>query len=269
MLLAGVFISLELFVPSVPARLRATANDLVSPVLMILAEPIRAVQNGAERIAGVSDIYLENASIREENERLKQWRAAAQRLLLENQRLRQIMNAPLKEIPTKVTGRVIGLGGGAFERSVLLDAGRRDGMVVNLPAIDESGLVGRTIEVGYLSSRVLLITDLNSRVPVRLERTGEVAIAEGQNEPHMLLRFLAADASIQVGDRVVTSGHGGLFPPDVPVAIVTEVIEDRILLDPLSPMGELDFVRVMDYQPLPPEREDETEPSQLQTGGAR
>lgn len=255
MVMAGVLVLLEIFVPALPMRIRATANDIVSPVLSLLAEPIRAIQAGAERIAGVSDIYLENESIREENERLKQWRAAAQRLLLENQRLRKIMNAPLMEIPTKVTARVIGLGGGAFEQSVLLDAGRRAGMTVNLPALDEAGLVGRTIEVGYLSSRILLITDLNSRVPVRLERTGDVAIAEGRNETQMLLRFLAAGASVQVGDRVITSGHGGLFPPDIPVAVVSEIVEDLIYLDPLSPLDELDFVRILDYQPLPPERE--------------
>lgn len=250
---ALALMAMEAFGAGVPRQIRGYANDIIAPVLSLLEEPVRAVQGGLERIAGVSDIYLENESLREENDTLRQWREAAQRLILENERLRQILKVPQREVPPVATAHVIGVGGGAFERNVLINAGGSDGVDRDLPVVDDQGLVGRTIEVGYLTTRVLLITDLNSRVPVRLERTGDVAIAEGQNEPLMRLRFLPVNATVAVGDRVVTSGHGGLFPPDIPVAQVASIDADIILLQPLSVMETLDFVRVMDYRPLPPE----------------
>lgn len=253
MVIALALMVSEFLDTGVPRQIRGYANDIIAPVLTLLEGPIRAAQAGMERVAGVSDIYLENDTLRTENDKLRQWREAAQRLILENERLRQILKVPQREIPPLATAHVIGVGGGAFERNVLINAGRSDGVLPNLPVVDEMGLVGRTIEVGYLTTRVLLLTDLNSRVPVRLERTGDVAIAEGMNEPFMRLRFLAQDSTVVVGDRVVTSGHGGLFPPDVPVAVVTSINEDIVLMRPLSDMGELDFLRVMDYRPLPPE----------------
>lgn len=251
--LALALLGLEVFGPGIPRQIRGYANDVVAPVLSVLAGPIRAAQSGMERVAGVSDIYLENQTLRDENGKLRQWREAAQRLLQENEQLRQILKVPQREISPIATAHVIGVGGGAFERSVLINAGSGDGIVANLPVVDELGLVGRTIEVGYWTTRILLITDLNSRVPVRLERTGDVAIAVGLNEPYMHLRFLAANSGVQVGDRIITSGHGGLFPPDVPVGQITEINDETLLVRPLSSLEALDFVRVMDYRPLPPE----------------
>lgn len=253
--LALALYALELFGSGVPRQVRGYANDLAAPVLSILNEPIKILQSGLERVAGVGDIYLENQDLRAENDRLRQWREAAQLLIVENERLRQILKVPEREVPPLATAAVIGVGGGAFERSVLINAGSSDNVAGNLPVVDELGLIGRTIEVGLLTTRVLLITDLNSRVPIRVERTGDVAIAEGLNEAFMRMRFLPVDRSVQVGDRVVTSGHGGLFPPDVPVAEVTDITDDFIQLTPVSRLSALDFVRVMDYRPLPPEQE--------------
>ncbi len=234
-----------------PRQIRAYANDVVSPVLRLLEQPIRAVQAGLERIAGVSDIYLENETLRDENDRLRQWREAAMQLSRENERLRVMLKVPGREVPPAATARVIGVGGGAFERSVLISAGATDNVRRNLPVVDESGVIGRTIQVGRWTSRVLLVTDLNSRVPVRLERTGDLAIAEGQNEPFLLLRFLPEEVNVRVGDRLLTSGHGGAFPPDLPVARVSDVTGDLIRLEPLGILGKLDYVRVLDYRAVP------------------
>ena len=263
--LAMALYALELFGSGVPRQVRGYANDFATPVLSLLNEPIQALQSGLERVAGVGDIYLENQELRDENDKLRQWREAAQRLIVENERLRQILKVPEREVPPLATAAVIGIGGGAFERSVLINAGSTENVADNLPVVDELGLVGRTIEVGLMTTRVLLITDLNSRVPIRIERTGDVAIAEGLNEAFMRLRFLAVDSSVQVGDRVVTSGHGGLFPPDIPVGQVTSIADDFIQLTPISNLKSLDCVRVMDYRPLPPEIE--VEPSDTSTGG--
>ncbi|WP_262691170.1 rod shape-determining protein MreC [Kordiimonas aestuarii] len=253
MVLAVVLLGLEATGQGLPSQLRAYANDFVSPVLRLLEQPIRAVQAGLERIAGVGDIYLENQTLRDENDRLRQWREAAMQLSRENERLRQMLKVPGREVPPAATARVIGVGGGAFERNVLISAGISDGVRRNLPVVDESGVIGRTIQVGRWTSRVLLVTDLNSRIPVRLERTGDLAIAEGQNEAFLMLRFLPEEIVIREGDRLLTSGHGGVFPPDLPVARVSEVGEGYVRLDPLGILGKLDYVRVLDYHAVPDE----------------
>ncbi|WP_417451950.1 rod shape-determining protein MreC [Kordiimonas sp.] len=253
MLVAVVLLGLEGTGQGIPRQIRAYANDFVSPVLRLLEQPIRAVQAGLERIAGVGDIYLENETLRDENDRLRQWREAAMQLSRENERLRQMLKVPGREVPPAATARVIGVGGGAFERNVLISAGASDGVRRNLPVVDESGVIGRTIQVGRWTSRVLLVTDLNSRIPVRLERTGDLAIAEGQNEPFLMLRFLAEEIRVKEGDRLLTSGHGGVFPPDLPVARVSDISEGYIRLEPLGILGKLDYVRVLDYHAVPDE----------------
>jgi len=245
------FLTLEAFGPGVPTQIRAYANDVVAPVLYLLERPLRAVQGGLERLAGASDIYAENIEIRGENERLKQWREAALQLGRENERLRQILKVPKREVPPAATARVIGVGGGTFERSVLVGAGSNDGVTRGFPVVDVNGLIGRVLHVGRWTSRVLLVTDLNSRVPVRVERTGALAIAEGQNEGFLRLKFLPRAAKVQVGDRILTSGHGGVFPPDIPVARVSEIASDFIYLEPLGILAKLDYVRIMAYEAVP------------------
>lgn len=251
-LLASLFLlGLEVAGSGVPHQVRAYANDIVSPVLNLLEQPIRAVQGGLERIAGVSDIYVENETLRDENDRLRQWREAAMQLSRENERLRAMLKVPGREAPPEATARVIGVGGGAFERSVIIGAGGTDGIRRGSPVVDEAGVVGRIIQVGRWTSRVLLVTDLNSRVPVRLERTGDLAIAEGQNESFLRLRFLPVGVQVKVGDRFITSGHGGAFPAGLPVARVAEIVDDFILLEPSGLLGKMEYVRVMAYEPLP------------------
>ncbi|TNE65561.1 MAG: rod shape-determining protein MreC [Alphaproteobacteria bacterium] len=251
--LSVALLVLEFIGSSIPVQVRAYANDIAAPVLTVLERPVRAIQAGLERVAGVSDIYLENQSLRDENGRLREWREAALQLSRENERLRQMLKVPQREVPPAATARVIGVGGGAFERSILINAGSSDGLVRDLPVVDDRGIVGRTIQVGHLTTRVLLVTDLNSRVPVRLERSGELAIAEGQNENFLRLRFLPKGADVKVGDRVLTSGHGGIFPPDLPVGRVTYIDDEFVLLEPLGFLGKLDYVRVMSYVPVPDE----------------
>ncbi len=142
-----------------------------------------------------------------------------------------------------------------FNGDNIVSAGASDNVKYNLPVIDADGLVGRILHVGQWSSRVLLVTDLNSRIPVRLERTGDLAIAEGQNEAFLRLRFLPEEAQIVVGDRILTSGHGGVFPPDIPVARVSEIDNEYVYLEPVGLLEKLNYVRIIDYSAVPDEAE--------------
>ena len=235
----------------------------------MLEQPISAIQEGLERLAGVSDIYVENQALRDENDRLRQWREAARRLVRENEKLRFIVNVPKREIPTAATGRVVGIGGGAFERSIVINVGSGDGVRLRLPVVNETGVVGRVVGVGQWSSRVLLVSDLNSRIPVRVERTGHLGVSEGRNSDLMQLAYLPQGATVREGDRLLTSGHGGIFPPDLQVGRVVSVDETGIKAEPFALLQSLDYLKVMDYRVIPPEMdtvEDGTPADQSTTG---
>ena len=112
--------------------------------------------------------------------------------------------------------------------------------------VDELGLVGRVVEVGVHAARVLLVTDLNSRVPVRVLERDALAIARGRNEPLLELAFLPPDVTPEVGDLVVTSGDGGIYAPDIPVGRVLSVGDDLVTIDPAALLDRLDFVQVLE-----------------------
>ena len=271
LVLSFLFLALETFAPSVTVKIRGYANDLVAPILSILAKPISATQSGLERIAGASDVYIDNQRLLDENDRMRQWQKAAQVLMGENERLKAMLKAPAREVPTAATGRVVGIGGGSFERSVIINVGSRDSVRRDYPVVDDSGLLGRVIHVGQISARTLLITDLNSRIPVRFERTGVLAIAEGQNDAYLRLAFLSKNDQITVGDRLLTSGHGAVYPPDIPVGRVVSISGDVVVMEPMALIDRLDFIKVLAYQPLIPENESQVLPQNVDpandTGG--
>jgi rod shape-determining protein MreC len=158
-----------------------------------------------------------------------------------------------------VTGRVVANSGGSFVHSVLVLAGSGDGAAKGHVAVAAEGLVGRVTEIGERAARVLLLTDMNSNVPVVLERGRERAIAAGDNSRRLRLLFLAPAAQPQIGDRIVTSGHGGVFPPGIPVGAVVGFRDGVALVQPFVEAARLEYVRLVDYglggilpQPAPP-----------------
>lgn len=253
--LSFVSILLEYSNSNIPNTMRAYAMDVATPVLAFLAEPIRVTQDGIVRLAGVGDIYQTARRLEIENEDLQEWREVARQLTVENTRLREMLKAPGREVPILASGQIIGIGGGAFERSIVINLGTQDKVIRDLPVTTQDGVIGRTITVGHNSSRVLLITDLNSRIPVRNNRTGALAVLSGRNDAVLTLDFLPVNADTKVGDRLVTSGHGGMFPADLPIGIVTEVSEHIISVEPVALLGKLNWVRVMEYRPVLPEAE--------------
>jgi rod shape-determining protein MreC len=235
--------------PTLFERSRVAMTDVATPVLDTISRP---VASGGEFIADMKQLlaaHEDNKALREENSRLLRWRAVAEGLESENARLRSMLNfAP--EAPARfITGRVIGDSGGAFLRSVLVNIGARDGVRKGVAAVNGSGLLGRIAEVGEHSSRVLLLSDLNSRIPVLVGESRERAILAGDNSDQPQLAYLPAEISIAPGDLVITSGHGGAFPAGLPVGIVVrpdpEAMELRV--QPFFSARRLEFVRLMDF----------------------
>lgn len=234
--------------PRLTERLRVAATDLAAPILGFAARPAASIAELSGRIETFFAVYEENRSLRAENARLEEWQAAALALRHENERLRALLHAVPDAPATSVSARVIGDAGGAFVRTLLINAGRRDGVAPGQAVLSGAGLVGQVIEAGERSARVLLLTDLNSRVPVSVEESREQAVASGDNTDRLRLLYLDAAAELERGARLVTSGRGGIFPPGVPVGIVVEAGPEGVLVAPFADWHTLEFVNVIDYQ---------------------
>ncbi len=259
LLLAGAAVTLMLLDKSdtrVVERFRAAVLDTASPVLEVLSQPAIAISRVVEEVKFLAYLHEQNARLREENARLMHWRATALRLRQQHAGLAALLDARADPSSTFVSARVIGDSGGPFVRTVLLNAGRRDGVVGGQAAINGNGLVGRVAEVGLRSSRILLITDLNSRIPIVVEPSRDRGVLEGDNSNVLTIGYLPAGARTSPGDRIVTSGHGGVFPAELPVGVVTSVEGGVVHVQPFVQFHRLDYVRVVKHPfDRPPSRE--------------
>jgi len=229
-------------------RVRAGITDAFAPILDLLTRPTDVLVEGVDNLRELADLRAENARLRAEQDRLMHWQAAARRLEVENQELRDLLNlVPAPDI-NFVSAQVVGDLGGAFVRSVLVDAGTRDNVEKGQAAVTGDGLAGRVFEAGHRAARVLLLTDINSRIPVVIERTRDRAVVAGNNSSLLRLLYLDPEVEVEIGDRVVTSGHGGAIVPGLPVGIVTSVTDLGIKVQPFVDWDRLDYVRLLDYE---------------------
>jgi rod shape-determining protein MreC len=228
-------------------RARTAVTDAVTPLLDLASRPVSTINAMIDDLQEVADLRAENASLRRENERLRNWQSVAQRIEAENTALRQLVNMVPDPGLRFVTARVIGDPGGAFARSVLVNAGERDGVTKGEAAVTSAGLAGRVAEVGLRSARVLLVTDINSRIPVLVGAGRDRAVLAGDNTAQPKLLYLAPEVEVQPGDRVVTSGHGGVFPPGLPVGVVTEAGEAGLRVAPHVDWAHMEYLRLADY----------------------
>lgn len=230
-------------------RIRANVVDAFAPILETLSQPVDSVSGWIETARELIAVQEENARLRAEVAELQRWESEAARLKAENQSLRTLVRA-VPEIEGKhTTARVIGDAGGTFVHSLLLNAGLNDGVRKGLAVINAEGLVGRVTGAGWRSARVLLVIDLNSRIPVVVQSTRDRAILAGDNTNQPRLVHLPAGAPVSPGDRIVTSGHGGVFPRGIAVGVVASVDEDGVRVRPFVNWQRLEFVRVIDYSP--------------------
>jgi rod shape-determining protein MreC len=226
---------------------RSTVADMMTPVLRAVVEPLSFASNGVGKVENFFAVYQQNETLREQNRRLLEWQEVARRLMAENKALRDLDKLVPDDPTSSISARVIADSGGAFMRNVLVDAGSRDGVTRGEAALTGEGLIGRVAEVGRRSARILLLTDLNSHIPVMIESTSERAILIGDNSERPRLAFVDPKAKIAPGDRVVTSGTGGVFPPGLPVGTIAATDNGVIRVDPAADLARLDIVRLVDY----------------------
>ena len=162
------------------------------------------------------------------------------------------------KLPTAATGRSVADAGGPVVHTVLVDVGTEDGAARGMAAVNERGMIGRVIEVGRHSARVLLLTDFNSRIPVLVEPSRDQAILAGNNTRRPTLVFLPLNPRLAIGNRVFTSGRGGVLPPGLEIGTVIAIDDAVVTVEPSVDFARLEYLRLLEYDEIvPPEQLEE------------
>jgi len=230
-------------------RFRAMLVDRFVPSMDWALVPVTNAVDLVGDFQSYARIREQNQELRRELQQMRAWREAALQLEQENAKLLDLNKVRLDPKLTFVTGVVLADSGSPFRQSVLLNVGARDGILDGWATMDGLGVVGRISGVGQTTSRVILLTDSNSRVPVAVQPAGGQALLMGDNSTAPALEFVEDVEDISPGDRVVTSGDGGLFPSGLLVGHVVMTADGRMRVRLAADFGRLNFLRVMRSHP--------------------
>ena len=255
-----VFSALALLLMVADARfqmvqpLRASIATALYPLQWLVLQPLLLSQQASERMDGM---FSNETALKQLRQQLAEQRQRAQQneqLVLENQRLRGILNLQERQWPGTLAAQVVYDAADPYTRKVVLDKGERQGVHLASPVIDEFGVIGQVTRVFPMSSEVTLITDRDHAIPVVNVRTGARGVAYGEttrNADALELRFMAANSDVTVGDMLTTSGVDGVYPAGLPVARVdkverrTEAVFARIECMPIAMVAGTRHVLVL------------------------
>ncbi len=238
-LVGAVLLGLSLWKPGIASSPRAAANDIIAPAGETTARARTESQGLIESIRGYLRAGSQNAELKREMELARIRLQEAEALQHENRRLKALLDLQESERKPVAVARLIGSTASSTRRFAYLGAGRTDGVAAGMPVRSPRGVVGRVLEVGQTSSRILLLGDSQSVLPVRLADGNAVAFAEGRGDGLLRIRLINLGINpLEVGDVVVTSGAGGYYAPGIAVAVISEVTMDgglgRIIADPAA-----------------------------------
>lgn len=242
--LLGIFLVWRIDSPRVE-RFRVAVIDRVVPSFDWAMTPVTGMANLISDFQSYQQLAAQNNDLRRELQQMKAWKEAALQLEQENAKLLDLNNVRIDPKFTYVTGVVSTDSGSPFRQSVLLNVGARDGIVDGWPAMDGIGLVGRISGVGDRTARVILLSDTSSRIPVTIQPSGQKAILTGDNTLNPPIEFLENPDVVRPGDRVVSSGDGGVFPADLLVGQVALGSDRRLRVRLSADYERLEFLRIL------------------------
>lgn len=223
------------------------ATDVVSPMVDLLVIPARSIAGMYDYFRGLKEVYKDNQELREENKRLLAMYDKTRVLEVENRLLSNLLNYVPPAEAKYITARVVAEEGDGFSHSVIAYTGGNRNVRKGQVALGERGIIGRVDKVGQMYSKIIMITDINSKIPVMVERTRVRGVLSGDNTPTPKMIFIPLDAELNVGDRIVTSGIAGVFPPGLPVGRVSSIEKNNVKIKPFNSLGSLEFVRIVDF----------------------
>lgn len=255
--------------------LRGYADDLTTSAMQLVAGPAAEGKRWIDGVGTFFSVYEENQRLRDENAKLRMAQSEIGELQRKVVRYEQLLKVPTEAPVSGVAGRVIADMSGPFLRTILVNAGSDQGVLKGQAVVDDRGLLGRVVGTGRKSSRVLLLSDLNSRIPVIVEGANLKAILAGDNSDRPTLEYLPPGSRLVAGARVLTTADGGALPPGIVVGVVVKgQAAPRVEL--FTSERRADFVRVLQYQapvdvdaePEAPQPED-TKQTPPASGGAK
>jgi rod shape-determining protein MreC len=237
-------------------RARAQISDWMSPALQVMSAPLSGFDRWVGSIGDIFTVYRQNLNLRDENARLRQWRNTAVVLDERVKRYQLLMHAVPDPELSSVLARVIGRSSRPFQQTMILDAGRANNVKPGQAVVDARGMIGRIYITGERTSWVILLTDLNSRIPVTIEPGNIQAIMGGDNSSMPTIEVLSWNAHVKGGEQVVSSGDGSLLPPGLAVGTVSGSNGSwrvSLLADPGSSqdVSVLDYTRPIENLPTP------------------
>ena len=240
------------------SAMRQVFFDVVSPVLELAGRPARAVEDIGDYFTTLGDIRNRNRELERQNIELRERINELTRAELLMQQYRNLLNLPKEPDLQMVNARVIADLNSPFVHTLVAKGGRDRGIAPGQAAMGPNGLIGRVISSGRNSSRILLLTDFNSHIPVVALSSDVQAILSGTNRPQPELQFLPRQTELKDGDVRVTSGRGGQIPVGLPVALVRRNDDGKLTVRLLDDLRSLNFVRLVLSQAT------EAPPSELQ-----
>jgi rod shape-determining protein MreC len=201
-------------------RARAHATDLMAPLLQKARAPVAGFDRWIGSIGEIFSVYEQNLKLKEENARLRQWRNVAIVLQGRVGRYQALLHAVPDPQMNRVLARVIGRASRPFLRTMILDAGRGNQVLPGQAVMDARGMIGRIYLTGQRTSWVILLTDLNSRIPVTIAPRNIQAMMTGDNTATPALNMVSRTVTLHAGEQVISSGDGGLLPAGLPVGTV-------------------------------------------------
>ena len=245
-------LALSLIAPSSYAVVRGAALDATAPITGSLRSVTTTVGGLASGANDYWDAARQNGQLRRDNRAMLRRMIEAKAIQLENKQLKAALQLREHSRVAVVTGRIVGSSFESPRRFAVLSAGTGDGVAVGMPVRTDGGLVGRVIEAGHFASRILLISDRANIVPARLLRDGLPVISTGRGDGTLDVRPLEVGRNpFKIGDLLITSGTGGLYPPLVPVAKIIRLDDDGAIAIPLADPSSSSFAIVeRPFEPL-------------------
>ncbi len=265
--IVGVVIGLVLIVisavsPESFANLRSLASDASDPAAQVTSEGRDFGHNVVNTVTGFFKIGSRHAALERELAVAKSRLIEAQDIEAENKRLKALLKLSRARDDVVAVASLTASTPSSTRRFATIGAGRNKGIETGMPVRSAIGLVGRVLEVGQTSSRVLLVTDTESLVPVRRATDGVAGFAQGQGDGTLRVRLVNLGINpLKKGDVIVSSGAGGLYRPGTPMAVLTEILRDGAIARVISNPTNADYVLVENvWAPPPPPPHDDAKP---------
>ncbi|QJF50054.1 rod shape-determining protein MreC [Roseobacter ponti] len=249
--LLGVFLLWRIDSPRVE-RFRAQITDRFVPGFEWAMAPVTGAVNLLQDFQSYQRLAEQNRELRSELRQMQAWKEAAVQLEQENARLLDLNNVRLDPRLTVISGVVLADSGSPFRQSVLLNVGARDGIVDGWATMDGIGLVGRISGVGQNTARVILLTDASSRIPASIQPSGQRTIVAGDNTAAPLVDFIENPGQIRPGDRVISTGDGGVFPAGLLIGQVASDPSGQLRVRLAADFERLEFLRVLRHHGTEP-----------------